>query len=116
MSKEGSLARIAKYKRIKRDDLLADEEEFYKKNYEVVEAKPVEKKSKVNKEQFSTYYMEFTAKDIDGELVINPIIEKSEGNVTVHVPSFKIIEKLKIDMGKPDFHRTDIVKLKKENN
>ena len=50
MSKEGSLARIAKYKRIKRDDLLADEEEFYKKNYEVVEAKPVEKKSKVNKE------------------------------------------------------------------
>jgi hypothetical protein len=50
MSKEGSLARIAKYKRNKRDDLLADEEEFYKKTYEVVEAKPVEKKSKVNKE------------------------------------------------------------------
>ena len=94
MSKEGSLARIAKYKRIKRDDLLADEEEFYKKNYEVVEAKPVEKKSKVNKEQFSSINMNFKAEKINGKIIVKPVIEKKDGNITVHVPSFPLIQEL----------------------
>ena len=50
MSKEGCLARIAKYKRNKQDELLLAEEAFFKETYEVEEVVPVVKKAKVNKE------------------------------------------------------------------
>ena len=43
--------------------------------------------------------MEFEAQLIDNELVVKPIIEKIGNDVIVHVPSFKLIEKLKRDKG-----------------
>ena len=47
MSKEGSLKRIAKYKRHNNLKLLAQEEEFYKANY--AETTPTPKAKKVDK-------------------------------------------------------------------
>ena len=58
--------------------------------------------------------MEFKATNVNGKLVIQPIIEKKDGNVTINVPSFKLIEKLKHDLGQGDHHITKIVKLKKD--
>ena len=47
---------------------------------------------------------EFKAEIIKGELIVKPIIEKNGNNVTVHVPSFKLIEELKRKIGKGDKH------------
>jgi hypothetical protein len=44
--------------------------------------------------------MEFTAEMKGKELTIKPIIERSKnGDVTIHVPSFSVIEKMKQEYG-----------------
>tara|TARA_R110000824_G_scaffold221339_1_gene408440 strand:- start:48 stop:203 length:156 start_codon:yes stop_codon:yes gene_type:complete len=48
MSKEGSLNRIAKYKRMDNKDFLIEEEAFFKEHYGVAEA-PVEEKKESSK-------------------------------------------------------------------
>ena len=46
MSKEGSLARIAKYKRLGKSEMLANEEAFYRKNFGELELAPEPEKEK----------------------------------------------------------------------
>ena len=47
--------------------------------------------------------MEFKAElSPEGIAVVKPIIEKVGKDVIVHVPSFKLMEKLKRDIGKGD--------------
>ena len=38
--------------------------------------------------------MDFKAELKDGELFVKPIIEKVGDNITIHVPSFPLIQKL----------------------
>lgn len=42
--------------------------------------------------------LEFKAEMIKGVLEVKPIIEKKDGNVTVHVPSYPLIQKLKMEI------------------
>lgn len=45
--------------------------------------------------------MDFKASLIDGKLIVKPnIIKDKKGNVTVHVPSLKLMQKLKTEYGK----------------
>lgn len=39
--------------------------------------------------------MEFKAKKVNGHVTVDAIVERSGNNVTIHIPSFKLIEKLK---------------------
>ena len=44
--------------------------------------------------------MEFKAKQIKGELVIKPVIERKGKDLIIHVPSLSAISKAKKDYGK----------------
>ena len=39
--------------------------------------------------------MEFKAEKKGKEIIVKPIIVKKDGNITIHVPSFPLIQKLK---------------------
>lgn len=54
--------------------------------------------------------MEFKAEVKDGIINVKPIIERKGNDVTVHVPSFKLIEELKRKEGKGDYKHTKRVK------
>jgi hypothetical protein len=44
--------------------------------------------------------MDFQAEVVNGQIVVKAIVEKVGNNVTVHVPSFPLIQKLKEDFEK----------------
>ena len=48
---------------------------------------------------------EFKAELIDNKLVVKPIIEKKDGNVTIRIPSFPLIHKLKKELEKQNGKR-----------
>lgn len=48
--------------------------------------------------------MDFKGEMINGKLEVKAIVEKVGNNVIVHVPSFRLIEQLKKDLGGKDKH------------
>ena len=38
--------------------------------------------------------MNFKAEKINGKIIVKPVIEKKDGNITIHVPSFPLIQEL----------------------
>lgn len=66
------------------------------------------KEQQLNKKIFIVHLilfnMDFKGEMINGKLEVKAIVEKVGNNVIVHVPSFRLIEQLKKDLGGKDKH------------